>query len=402
MSKKTKKNTKKKQPQNKERPVVQEAVTESLSLEEALVEVEAENGVKAEKQRSSMGVRIAKYATAAVVALVLFWFGFTTVVKEGDCAVILRFGAVREEVTEAGLYFKLPWPFESVVSYDNRLQYLESNRLETTTKDNRNIVLQSYVVWEIDDPVLYHNSVGSRGLVDSYINDQVFSATNSTMGSYELSALVSLEEEQIKIDKIQEEIFDRVQENCLANYGIHVIDVSILRISFPDSNLEAVFERIRAARQTEIDDIIARAQEEAEAITGKADETAAGIVGEGQIEAAKRKAEAEAAVAAIYDKATNANQDLFQFLMDLDAAVAALNSNAVLVVDSNDYPFNILLTYSKEMTAEGNKTVISDLEYILSHPDLSTEDRDALVEQIIAVIEASSQSGAAEDTGTTP
>ena len=170
------------------------------------------------KKKSSAGVRTLKIVLAAAVILVLFWFGFTTQLKEGQCGVILRFGAVRREMTESGLYLKLPWPFEKVVTYDNRLQYLESNRLETTTRDKRNVILQSYVVWDVADPVKYHNSVGVQGAVEAYIKDQVFSATNSTLGTYDLTALVSLETEQIKIDQIEEAIFTRVRDNCAANY----------------------------------------------------------------------------------------------------------------------------------------------------------------------------------------
>ena len=300
---------------------------------------------KSEKKHSVAGL-IAKYLTAAVVILVLFWFGFTTQVREGQCAVILRFGAVREEVTDAGLYFKLPWPFESVVNYDNRLQYLEANRLETTTKDKRNIILQSYVVWEINDPVLYHNSVGSIGSVDSYLNDQIFSATNSVMGSYDLTALVSLDAEQIKIDRIQDEIFTRVHDVCLANYGINVIDVSILRLTLPENNIQAVFEQMKTDRQKEIDSIIAKAELEANKITTDADAEAAEIEGQGTTDAAKIKAETEKAVAKIYNDAQTANVDLYKFLKSLDAMVTSVNSNTVLIVDQNKYPFNLLFDYA--------------------------------------------------------
>ena len=354
-----------------------------------------EKGAGAPKVRSALGVRIAKYATALVVVLVLFWFGFTTVVKEGNCAVILRFGAVREEITDAGLYFKLPWPFESVVSYDNRLQYLEANRLETTTKDKRNIIIQSYVAWEISDPVLFHNSVGANGSVNSYINDQVFSATNSTMGSYELTALVSLEKEQIKIDQIQQEIYTRVHDNCLANYGIHVVDVSILRLSLPDANLDAVFEQMRVDRQKDIDIIIANAYLKANEINTEADSEAAEITGQGTTEAAKIKAETETAVAKIYADAQAANIELYQFLKNLDTVVASVNNKTVLVVKADEYPFSILAEYSKYMTDEnGNQTVINDLNYILSHPDLAPEDRTALINAIAALInEAAADNG---------
>ncbi|MBO5355260.1 MAG: protease modulator HflC [Clostridia bacterium] len=338
--------------------------------------------VKEKKPRAALGVTIAKYATALVVVLVLFWFGFTTVVREGQCAVILRFGAVRTETTEAGLYFKLPWPFESVVTYDNRLQYLEANRLETTTKDKRNIILQSYVVFEIEDPVLYHNSVGSIGSVDSYLNDQIFSATNSVMGSYELTALVSLDAEQIKIDRIQEEIFTRVHDVCLANYGINVIDVSILRLTLPDNNIQAVFEQMKTDRQKEIDSILAKANLEADKITTDADTEAAEIENQGKIDASEITKETEKAVAKIYNDAQTANVDLYKFLKNLDAMVSSVNSSTILVIDENKYPFNLLFDYA-DYTTEG--TMLFDLSYILER--LEEPDRTALINAIGTLIE---------------
>ena len=65
--------------------------------------------------------------------------------------------------------------------------------------------------------------------------------------------------EELKIEQIQSEIFERVRDNCLRNYGIEVSDVSILRLSLPDTNLESVFDQMRADRQKDIDTIIATA-----------------------------------------------------------------------------------------------------------------------------------------------
>ena len=337
---------------------------------------------KKQKKTSSVGMQILKLAAAAVVVVVLFWFGFTTVVKEGNCAVILRFGAVREEITDAGLYFKLPWPFESVVSYDNRLQSLEGNRLETTTKDKRNIVIQSHVVWRIDDPVLFHNSVGANGSVNAFINDQVFSATNSTLGTYNLTALVSLDAEEIKFDDIQQQIFTRVHDVCLANYGIDIVDVSILRLSLPDANLDTVFEQMRADRESEIDTILAKANAEADKIITDADTTASGIENEGVTEAAKIKAEAEKEVAKIYADAQAANIELYQFLKNLDTAVSSVNGNTIMVVKANEYPFNILFDYAEIANQD---TVLYDLSYILTQ--LPEKERTDLVNAVAELIE---------------
>ncbi len=338
-------------------------------------------------------MRIMKYAIAIVLVVVLVYFGFTTEVREGNCAVILRFGAVRQEITEAGLYFRLPWPFETVVTYDDRLQYLESDFLETTTKDKRNVILQSYVIWEIGDPVLYHNSVGSQGKVDSYIKDQIFSATNSVLGAYELTALVSLEAEQLRIDEIQEQIHTRLRDNCAKNYGITVTDVSILRLSLPDTNLQAVFEQMKADRQKAIDTILANAGTQANKITTDADIEAAQIIADGQTAAAEIKAKTETEVARIYAEAQAANLELFQFLKNLDTTIASVNENTVLVVKADEYPFRVLTEYGDMLTEESDETVIKDLSYILTQ--LPEADRTALIDAIYALIAQAEKTGGA-------
>jgi membrane protease subunit HflC len=221
-------------------------------------------------------------------------------VREGNGAIIFRFGATRKVITESGLYLRMPWPFESVVSFDQRQQYLESDYLETTTKDNRNIILQSYAIWSISDPLLYANSVGGQEKAVSYIKDQIFSATNSVMGAYELSALVSLDEEKINTEKIQDSIFAKVAEKCKENYGITITDVNILRISLPDTNLESVFDQMTADRQKDIDTILAEAERDANKIVADADAEAARIIAEGEIAAAEIKAKTEKEVAEIY------------------------------------------------------------------------------------------------------
>ncbi len=341
---------------------------------------------------SSYGV--VKYLVAFLLLVSLIYFGFTTEVREGDCAVVLRFGAVREEVTEAGLYFRLPWPFETVVKYDNRVQYLESNFLETTTKDKRNIIIQSYVIWQISDPVTYHNSVGSIGKVDSYIKDQIFSATNSVMGSYNLTGLVSLKEEEIKIDEIQQQIFERIRENCEKNYGIVVNDVSILRLSLPDTNLQSVFEQMRAERLKDIDTILATAMSEANKITSDADTEAAQIIANGTTEASAIKAKTETEVSQIYTAAQSANLDLYKFLKQLDTLVASVGESTVLVVKAGDYPFNILTEYSDYLTDVGDETILHDLSHILTQ--LPQADRQALIDAIYQLMTAATNGGGSD------
>lgn len=345
------------------------------------------NNTATEPKRSS-GILL-KLILALILIVVVVYFGFTCVVREGNCAVILRFGAPRAEITEPGLYFKLPWPFESSYTYDSRMQYLESNSLETTTKDNRNIILQSYALWSVDDPLQFHNKIGSKEKVEGYIKDQIFSATNSVMGSYELTGLVSLETEQIRIEEIQEKIFNMVKTTCEANYGIKISEVSILRISFPDNNLDSVFEQMKAERQKDIDTIIAEAQRDADIIISDADKEYNEIIAGAQIDAAEIYAKTEAEVAKIYAEAQAANIELYQFLKELDSIIASVSSDTVLVVTADTYPFNVLLDYSNSLKDEGNNVVIQDLEYILTK--LPEDDRQALIDGIYELIDQAKQ-----------
>ena len=296
-------------------------------------------------------IGLMKWLLALVLVVVLAFFGFTAEVREGECAVITRFGAPRAEITEAGLYLRLPWPFENIVRYDARQQYLESNYLETLTRDKRNIILNSYVVWEICDPLTYYNSVRSGDIAQQYLRDLVTNATNGVLGGYDLTELVSLDEEKIKIDEIQEKIFTRVSENSEATYGIHVDEVSIMRLTLPEINLQSVFDQMRADRQKDIDTILAQADRDANQIITGADAEAAEIVAKGTTDAAAIKAKTETEVARIYAEAQAANLELYQFLRQLDTVAGSVGESTTLVVRTDEYPFNVLVQYDDLMAA---------------------------------------------------
>lgn len=376
----------------------QEAAAEapvSAATAEAAVPTEAPaaKAAPAREKGDKTPMRVLKIFIAAAVVVVLGYFGFTCKVQEGSCAVILRFGAPREVITDAGLYFRLPWPFESVISYEGRMQYFESGNLETTTMDKRNIILQSYVIWQVSDPLLYHNSVGSQDKINAFINDQVYSATNGVMGAYNLSNLVSLETENIRTEEIQQRIMEQVKANCEAKYGITIADVSILRISLPDQNLESVFEQMKAERQKDIDTILAKAQRDANIIMQDADTESSAIIADGTTTAGNIQAQTEKEVARIYAEAQAANIELYQFLRNLDTLVSSTNSESILVVKADTYPFNVLTEYSKNMSIEGNNTVISDLNYILSQ--LNETDREALIDAIYVLLDEAAATGGA-------
>lgn len=332
-------------------------------------------------------IGILKWLVGIVLVAVLAFFGFTAEVREGECAVITRFGAPRAEITEAGLYLRLPWPFEDVVKYDSRQQYLESNYLETLTRDKRNIILNSYVVWEITDPLTFYHSVRSADVAQQYLRDLVTNATNGVLGGYDLTELVSLDEEKIKIDEIQEKIFSRVRENSEATYGIKVSEVSIMRLTLPDVNLQSVFDQMKTDRQKDIDTIIAEAERDANKITTDADAKAAEIIAQGTTDAAALKAKTETEVARIYAEAQAANLELYQFLRQLDTVAGSVGEGTTLIVRTDEYPFNVLVKYGGLLDGAGNGSAETDGEALAAAlAALPEADRQAVTDALWALI----------------
>ena len=83
------------------------------------------------------------------------------VVRERDAALVFALGEVRETITEPGLYFKLPPPFENVVRLDKRLQTIESQDPERIqTAEKKNLLIDSYAKWRISDPRQYYVTFG--------------------------------------------------------------------------------------------------------------------------------------------------------------------------------------------------------------------------------------------------
>jgi membrane protease subunit HflC len=243
---------------------------------------------------------------------------------------------------EAGLKFRLPWPAENVIVFDTRSQYLDSGYTETLTHDKKNVILQTYMVWKIVDPSLFYTSIGDMETARQYLNDLLANAKNGVMGGYELFSLVSVRAGDIRLDEIEAGIREMVTSRTLENYGIRVETVQIKRLALPNSNVESVFEQMRAERQKYVTQLLSEGERDAAIIRSKADAEAAQIVADGQTQAAAIEAETEKQVAEIYASAYEKNPELFTFLKRLTALEGSVNDRTVLIVSGGESPFSVL------------------------------------------------------------
>ncbi len=283
-----------------------------------------------------------KWIFALIVVAIIGFFGFVFKVNEGQCAVVTRFGAARAEITEAGMYLRLPWPFENVTVYDARKQYMDSGYLETLTHDKKNVIMQTYAIWSIRDPLQYYTSVGSTALAEKYLGDLITNSKNGTMGTYDLSSLVSMDEDDIKINEIEGLMLDEVSEHAREQYGIQVHDLRIKRLGLPTTNVQSVFTQMQAERQKYIDQLLAEGERDAKIIKSESDAEAAQIIAQGREQAAEINAETEREVAQIYADAHTQDPELYKFLRKLAALEASVDENTVMIIEMDQAPFDVL------------------------------------------------------------
>lgn len=283
-----------------------------------------------------------KWIFALIVVAIIGFFGFVFKVNEGQCAVVTRFGAARAEITEAGMYLRLPWPFENVTVYDGRKQYMDSGYLETLTHDKKNVIMQTYAIWSISDPLQYYTSVGSTALAEKYLGDLITNSKNGTMGTYDLSSLVSMDEDDIKINEIEGLMLDEVSEHAREQYGIQVHDLRIKRLGLPTTNVQSVFTQMQAERQKYIDQLLAEGERDAKIIKSESDAEAAQIIAQGREQAAEINAETEREVAQIYADAHTQDPELYKFLRRLAALEASVDENTVMIIEMDQAPFDVL------------------------------------------------------------
>jgi len=251
------------------------------------------------------------------------------VVKERDMALVFALGEVKESVTAPGLYFKLPPPFQNVVFLDKRLQTIESKEPERIqTAEKKNLLIDSYVKWRIEDPRLFYVTFGAsdRGAIER-LQAQIRDALNAAVNVRTVKEVVSDQR-----DAIMREVLDSVQKRAEA-LGVRVVDVRLRRIDFAPEISESVFRRMEAERKQEANRLRATGAAESERIRAEADRQREELIADAYAKAEAIRGTGEAEAADIYAKAYSKDPEFYRFYRSLEAYRTAFgSSNDTLVI----------------------------------------------------------------------
>jgi membrane protease subunit HflC len=238
---------------------------------------------------------------------------------------------VREE---PGLGFKVPF-IQQVAYYDDRILSLDTDPIEVTPSDDRRLVVDAFARFRIEDVVRFRQAVGNevtaRDRLSSIINAQI----REVLGSDQVTSDTILSADR---RALMTRIRDGAQAEA-ASLGLLVVDVRLKTTNLPAQNLEATFARMRAEREREAADEIARGNEAAQRVRAQADRTVTETVSEAQRDAEITRGEADAEANAVFAEAYGADPDFFQFYRSMQAYEQSLrgsNSTMVMTPD-NDF-----------------------------------------------------------------
>lgn len=285
---------------------------------------------------------IFRYSLGGLILLGLAFFTFTWQLREGDVGIRLRLGRTVDVVQSAGLHTKMPWPIEKVVLLDGRRRVLKTRHTEMLTHDKKNVILLSYVVWRISDPLRFYQSLGNVEAADSKLDGLVTNAKISVLGGYDLSALVSTKSEDLMTEDIEDAILADVVNKASEEYGVLIEDVGFERLSLPEGNTEFVFDQMRAERKQYAARYRAEGSREARSIESTTKLEVAEIRAEANEKAAQIRGEAEAEAARIYAEAHSLDPDFYRFTRSLESISKVLGGESTVVLRTDSPPFELL------------------------------------------------------------
>jgi membrane protease subunit HflC len=286
-----------------------------------------------------------KWLGAGLVAAVLIAAVFYAV-GEGELAIITQFGRPVRIVRQSGLHVK--WPWQSRIILDGRLQSFNPMPSEMLTRDKKNLVVDSFVMWRIGDPQRFLQAVVDAAGAESRLQDIVRSELSIALGSSDLTSLVSTSEAQVRINEMLADVTTRCAAAARDQYGIQVVDVRLRRINLPEENKESVFARMRAERERIARQYRAQGTQEGTRIRAEADREKTQILARAYEQAERIRGEGDARAMRIYASAYNRDPKFYKMTRTLDAYRKFLNDKTTVVLSSDSELMRLLTTGKSE------------------------------------------------------
>ncbi|MGV8834275.1 MAG: protease modulator HflC [Devosia sp.] len=271
----------------------------------------------------------------AVLAVLYVVFSSIYIVDTRQQAIVMRFGQITDVRTEPGLYFKIPTDFvDSVQIIEDRLLRYDIANMRVQVSGNAFYQVDAFLTYRISDPRLFRErATGQLSVAEDRIGASLDSALRQVYGLREFNAALSEQRAQM-----MQEVRDLIRPD-LANLGINIVDVRILRTDLDADVSATTFERMRAERLAEAALLRARGQEQAQSLRAIADRQSVEIVAAATRDAEIIRGTGDAERNRLFAAAYGQNPEFFEFYRSMQAYRTALPGTGTTMVLSPDSAF---------------------------------------------------------------
>ncbi|MBU0590488.1 MAG: protease modulator HflC [Gammaproteobacteria bacterium] len=279
------------------------------------------------------------FIVTSVLVLLALVSSTLFVVDQRQFGVVYALGQIKEVITEPGLNFKLPPPFQNVSYIDKRLLTLDSSDNEPLlTLEKQRVVIDWYARWRITDPSAYIRNVGlDEAAGASQLNRVVRNAFQEEINKRTVKEILSVRREELSAD-VKAEVLSKV--SGAKPWGVDVVDVRITRADYVEAITESVYRRMEAERKRVANELRSTGAAEGEKIRADADRQREVTIANAYRDAQKIKGEGDAEAAKIYADAFGKDPQFAQFYRSLDAYKASFNKKSdLMVVDPSSSEF---------------------------------------------------------------
>jgi membrane protease subunit HflC len=246
--------------------------------------------------------------------------------------------------SDAGLHWRWPWPVQSVLTLDRRLQSFDLPGTELLTHDpkrntiDRTLTIMAYVCWRISDGDggvdWFVRRVGTPERARTILGQRISSQFGAVVGQMELDDLISDTAGKVEANmkKLRQQLLDRLRDSARQDYGIDLVDIRLRRHSFPPAVLPEIFARIASERNKKVEGYKSEGDQQAAHIRSVAEFEARQVVTDARAEEQRLKSEAERQADMIRNQAQSKDPEFYAFLRKLEEYQRILGDNKTMLL----------------------------------------------------------------------
>lgn len=266
-----------------------------------------------------------------IVAVVIVIYQSVFTVHMTKSAVLLQLGKPMQTYTEPGLYFKIPG-LQQVRYFPKLLLSNDSAPAEVITKDKKNLLIDSFAMWRVVDPLMFLQTVRSQRGARSRLDDIIYSELRVEMGTHDLIDIILTTREAIMAAVTAK------SDTKARKYGIEVVDVRIKRADLPPEVANSIFNRMRTERERIAKEYRSEGKEEATKIRALTDKEKVILMADAYKQEQILRGQGDAIATRIYAEAYSKDPEFYSFIRSMEAYKNSLKSDTtILLSDESDF-----------------------------------------------------------------